>query len=227
MAEDILATALLDFLEVATHEFLYHWRIYPQGTCTLLLFKAHYASVGLFDKWKKYDVPVHICRHPKLVEYIRSMLQSCRPWIVQGRVDKLSIAVRSTTTGALLDTCVFELRLTTFSGKEMPKLQVEEAFRRSLVQLSAAALSRDGRSMDDERTFRLFLHTLEDSDMHETLVSDDSIENSWILAPREELSVSQAGVVPVASISETALPIQLNMYLVSPHVVSASSTSLS
>ncbi|RHX98486.1 hypothetical protein DYB36_006843 [Aphanomyces astaci] len=189
--DEAVVEALVGFVEVATHEFLY---------------------VGLYDKWKKFDVPVHICRHPRLLEYIRSVVASCRPWIVQGRVESLSVAVRSTKTGALLTTCVFELRLLACSITNEVKEQVDEVFRRALVQLSVALLTNPLPNDHDERTFRMFLRTIEDTSIPETLVGEQDIQQSWILAtPADANDDASAALLPIASTSQPALPLQLNL----------------
>ncbi|ETV96367.1 hypothetical protein, variant 1 [Aphanomyces invadans] len=208
--DDAAVDTLVGFLEVATHELLYRYSVYP---------------ADLYDKWKKFEVPVHICRHRRVIEYVQSVLASCRPWIVQGRVESMSVAVRSTKTGALLTTCVFELRMLLISAKDDAKDQLDELFRRSLVQLSAAAAAHafDG---NDERIFRMYLRTSEEATVPETLVCEHDIQQSWILATpadaMDDRGSAHASIVPIASSSRPSLPLHLNVYLVQPESSGAS-----
>ncbi|RLO05435.1 hypothetical protein DYB28_001857, partial [Aphanomyces astaci] len=129
-----------------------------------------------------------------------------------GRVESLSVAVRSTKTGALLTTCVFELRLLACSITNEVKEQVDEVFRRALVQLSAALLTNPLPNDHDERTFRMFLRTIEDTSIPETLVGEQDIQQSWILAtPADANDDASAALLPIASTSQPALPLQLNL----------------
>ncbi|RKP08841.1 DNA-binding protein [Thamnocephalis sphaerospora] len=67
-----------DFLETAVHMILYVRELYP----------AH-----LFERRKKYNVPVHVARHPELIDYVRDMIRACRPDLERGAVERICLVV--------------------------------------------------------------------------------------------------------------------------------------
>eukprot|EP00656_Telonema_subtile_P014176 TRINITY_DN17228_c0_g1_i3.p1 TRINITY_DN17228_c0_g1~~TRINITY_DN17228_c0_g1_i3.p1 ORF type:complete len:106 (+),score=24.72 TRINITY_DN17228_c0_g1_i3:75-392(+) len=60
----------MDFLEVAFHTILFSRQIYPKE---------------VFEKRKRYGIPVWMSRHPELNQYISDFIQSTRPWLQQVR----------------------------------------------------------------------------------------------------------------------------------------------
>ncbi|OQS05960.1 hypothetical protein THRCLA_01963 [Thraustotheca clavata] len=183
-----MVNCLIEFLEVGIHEFMY---FYPQ----------------IFYVCKKYDVPVHACRHPLLHEYIHDMLDTCRVLIAQGRVEKLSVGIFA-STGELLDTCVFEIGL----NAGVLKRTLEESFRKALVQLcSASSLVVNPPGEPYQKSFRLFLDTIEESIAPETLVNEQTTANSWVLTEEPSSGV----LYPIAS-NEASMPIHFNIYLIRP-----------
>ncbi|KAI8057760.1 DNA-binding protein [Syncephalis plumigaleata] len=67
-----------DFLETAIHMILYIRELYPPH---------------LFERQKKYNVPVHVARHPELVEYVKDMIRACRPDLEKGAVERICLVV--------------------------------------------------------------------------------------------------------------------------------------
>ncbi|XP_021099028.1 mitotic spindle assembly checkpoint protein MAD2B isoform X3 [Heterocephalus glaber] len=60
----VVADVLCEFLEVAVHLILYVREVYP---------------VGIFQKRKKYNVPVQMSCHPELNQYIQDTLHCVKP----------------------------------------------------------------------------------------------------------------------------------------------------
>ncbi|XP_074619837.1 mitotic spindle assembly checkpoint protein MAD2B-like isoform X1 [Acropora palmata] len=80
-AVDLLAVAggvLCEFLEVAFHLILYVREVYP--------------SV-VFERRKKYNVPVQMCCHPDLNQYILDVLQTIKPLLEKGDVQRVSLVI--------------------------------------------------------------------------------------------------------------------------------------
>ncbi len=68
--------------------------------------------------------------------------------------------------------------------------------------------------MTQEKTFRLYLDTVEESDCCETLVCESAVENSWVLAPpSDQIEPSDAVIYPIAS-NDSKLPLRWNVYVV-------------
>ncbi|EQC32402.1 hypothetical protein SDRG_10145 [Saprolegnia diclina VS20] len=192
----VLADLVVEFLEVGVHEFIYGWQVYPPE---------------LFERCQKYSVPVHVCRHPALGEYIHTMLESCRAWIVDGRLDKLHVAILA-ASGEVLDTCVFEVGVHASAKGEMPLVAIEEAFRKALVHIaSAPAVAVAPAGTPFTKSFRLYVDTYEESAAPETRVQEE-LQNSWVLTPDEPYVPGRA-LYPIAS-TASALPLRLNVYVV-------------
>ncbi|OZJ04328.1 hypothetical protein BZG36_02379 [Bifiguratus adelaidae] len=85
---------LTDFFEVALHQILYIREVYPSE---------------LFEKRKKYNIPVQMCRHPLLNKYIRDVVAACKPEILQGNVERMCILI-TTVQMVPLERFVFELQ---------------------------------------------------------------------------------------------------------------------
>lgn len=66
----VVADVLSEFLEVAVHLILYVREVYP---------------VGIFQKRKKYNVPVQMSCHPELNQYIQDTLHCVKPLLEKVR----------------------------------------------------------------------------------------------------------------------------------------------
>jgi len=47
----------------------------------------------LFQRRRKYNVPVQMCGHPELNQYVRDVLGSVRPLLERGAVDRVVLAI--------------------------------------------------------------------------------------------------------------------------------------
>ena len=47
----------------------------------------------LFQRRRKYNVPVQMCGHPELNQYMRDVLGSVRPLLEKGAVDRVVLAI--------------------------------------------------------------------------------------------------------------------------------------
>lgn len=69
----VVADVLSEFLEVAVHLILYVREVYP---------------VGIFQKRKKYNVPVQMSCHPELNQYIQDTLHCVKP-LLEKKTEKV------------------------------------------------------------------------------------------------------------------------------------------
>ena len=51
--------------------------------------------VDLFERRRKYNVPVYMCVHPELNQYIRDVLVGVKGLLGRGLVDKLVVAIKN------------------------------------------------------------------------------------------------------------------------------------
>ncbi|MGH0143722.1 UNVERIFIED_CONTAM: hypothetical protein FKN15_000787 [Acipenser sinensis] len=113
---NVVADILCEFLEVAIHLILYVREVYPSG---------------IFQKRKKYSVPVQMSCHPELNQYIQDTLHCIKPLIVKLlRAFILKISV----CDAVLDNnppgCTFTVLVHTRDAatRNMEKIQVIKDF---------------------------------------------------------------------------------------------------
>uniref|UniRef100_A0A9J7ZQT6 Mitotic spindle assembly checkpoint protein MAD2B n=1 Tax=Cyprinus carpio carpio TaxID=630221 RepID=A0A9J7ZQT6_CYPCA len=74
----VVADILCEFLEVAIHLILYVREIYPSG---------------IFQKRKKYNVPVQMSCHPELNQYIQDTLHCVKPLIQKNEAEKVVMVI--------------------------------------------------------------------------------------------------------------------------------------
>ncbi|EDL14803.1 MAD2 mitotic arrest deficient-like 2 (yeast), isoform CRA_b [Mus musculus] len=74
----VVADVLSEFLEVAVHLILYVREVYP---------------VGIFQKRKKYNVPVQMSCHPELNQYIQDTLHCVKPLLEKNDVEKVVVVI--------------------------------------------------------------------------------------------------------------------------------------
>lgn len=199
-----------------------------------------------FEQRVLYDVPIHMNRYPALAEYIHSMLAGCRAWLHSGELEKLCIVVLS-DQGRTLETLVVETRWAMAAtrdgaeaagggatvstsltvgerGQDLPLLKIEEAFRAALVALVAAP--RPTKSHLKPNSFRILVHTIENSSNPETSVAEtSSVENSWVLADpfwhdddESKQENEKLQLLPLKSVRANELPFTIQLYLEEPSV---------
>lgn len=77
---DGLAQSVLEFLAVMVQTILFTSSVYPRG---------------MFQKQAKYGIPVFLCRHPMVVDYLRDALFApcVIKWIQEGLVERVVVVV--------------------------------------------------------------------------------------------------------------------------------------
>ncbi|CEG50081.1 mitotic spindle assembly checkpoint protein mad2b [Plasmopara halstedii] len=208
-AKETLTDPVLEFLEAAIHEFLFSWLVYPKES---------------FEQRVLYDIPIHMSRHPLLCEYIHSMLNGCRTWLLQGELEKLCVVLLC-NEGRATETLVIELVWiaaleTTNFGKDHQRAlgQLEEAFRMGMAALVAAPVSHGAKIPDRNnmpQTFRILAHTAEGTSSRENFMNDATASNSWVLADPfwHKNQQGHKKIIPVKTIHAEASLIQLNVYI--------------
>lgn len=169
-----------------------------------------------------YDVPVHMNRHPQLCEYVHSVLDGCKQWILDGELEKLAIVALS-DQGRTVRTLFIEpgVDLSTIdansprSSARLPLNEIGEVLRAALVSIVAApALVDIPESSDAPASFRLFAHTVEEADQSSITVNARDTANSWVFADKSWQSDSGRGsVVPVKMAQADDCPIKINVYM--------------
>ena len=50
--------------------------------------------IVLFQRRRKYNIPVHMCVHPELNQYVRDVLDGVRPLLEAGQVDSVAVLIK-------------------------------------------------------------------------------------------------------------------------------------
>jgi mitotic spindle assembly checkpoint protein MAD2B len=90
-----LGDAFAEFLEVALHHILYIRGVYPREG---------------FNRRKKYDLPVQMCRLPLVNAYICEILQTVKAPILQNVIERITISILDSDEKQL-ESWIFDLDL--------------------------------------------------------------------------------------------------------------------
>lgn len=52
-------------------------------------------TTALFERRHKYNIPVYMCAHPELNEYIRDVLLGLKPVLDEGEVEKVVLSIKN------------------------------------------------------------------------------------------------------------------------------------
>ncbi|GFN79421.1 mitotic spindle assembly checkpoint protein mad2b-like [Plakobranchus ocellatus] len=95
MSEDSITVDILaEFVEVSIHCILYSRGVYPQG---------------VFEKRIKYNVPVQMCLHPGVCDYINNVIDSIKMLLLHGQVEKISVVILKDETSVPVERFVIEI----------------------------------------------------------------------------------------------------------------------
>lgn len=189
VSSDIVA----ELLEVAINLILYTREIYPQS---------------VFQRRKKYNIPVQMCIHPGVSSYISSSVGAIVPVLEKGEVDKVVVAVLGEDKRPL-EKFVFDIdQLPTKPQniKEDPSLQrLEEALRAFCLKLSISDSLLKPLPGGTQCTFAIHLH------VPENVSNDLTVEQDchWIPAEAEQVEVPDAQIVPLKTLRTQVCNMQL------------------
>ncbi|ETE60784.1 Mitotic spindle assembly checkpoint protein MAD2B, partial [Ophiophagus hannah] len=168
----VVADVLSEFLEVAIHLILYVREVYP---------------TGIFQKRKKYNVPVQMSCHPELNRYIQDTLHCVKPLLEKNDVEKVVLVI--------LD-------------KEHHPV---ERFVFEIMQPPLLAISVCDAVLDNNPpgcTFTILVHTREAAmrNMEKIQVIKDF---PWILADEQDVHMHDPRLIPLKTMTSDLLKMQL------------------
>ncbi|XP_064383135.1 mitotic spindle assembly checkpoint protein MAD2B-like isoform X2 [Halichondria panicea] len=187
---EVSSNILCEFLEVAFHLILYIREIYPPV---------------LFERRRKYNVPVYMCVHPELCQYLRDVLTGLLPLMKEGKMEEMWLSVQN-KEHKVVEKFVFELRGLDNEAlsNDAHLLQLERDLRAILLKISVcdALLS----PIPPDCTFSVQVQT--------TLRSAEAMEHQqavkefpWVTA--DPIDLTEATVVPLKTVSSSLLQMQL------------------
>ncbi|XP_068702027.1 mitotic spindle assembly checkpoint protein MAD2B-like isoform X1 [Montipora capricornis] len=194
---DLFAVAggvLCEFLEVAFHLVLYVREVYP--------------SV-VFERRKKYNVPVQMCSHPDLNQYILDVLQTMRPLLEKGEVQRVSLVI-SDKKFQPIERFVFEIG----SAEGTSKMQTDDNFllhtERSLRGFLLKINSCDAllQPLPPGCTFSILVYTKESSFLK--LQEDRKAQEfPWVQADEGIEKGRESVMIPLKSTTSGVVKMQL------------------
>uniref|UniRef100_A0A8C1ZMX6 Mitotic spindle assembly checkpoint protein MAD2B n=2 Tax=Cyprinus carpio TaxID=7962 RepID=A0A8C1ZMX6_CYPCA len=202
----VVADILCEFLEVAIHLILYVREIYPSG---------------IFQKRKKYNVPVQMSCHPELNQYIQDTLHCVKPLIQKNEAEKVVMVIMDKEHHPV-ERFVFEISqppLLSIRWKLYIFLictllsHVEQLLRAMILKISVCDAVLDNNPPGC--TFTLLVHTREAAtrNMEKVQVIKDF---PWIVADEQEVHMEEAKLIPLKTMTSDILKVshsQHNIFL--------------
>lgn len=187
VASDIFS----EFLEVSIHLLLYNRGIYP---------------TGVFERRKKYNVPVQMCLHPDVASYISDIVRSVKVMVATGEVSMVTMVVLDRTSNPL-ERFVFELGTSVQDTSEDKYLfRLEDALRGFLLKLNIADSLL--KPLPEDCTWAIHVHTKEstaDKFVQQKLLQDFS----WVPADEKQTKLKDPTLVPLKTANNQMLKMQL------------------
>ncbi|XP_074655165.1 mitotic spindle assembly checkpoint protein MAD2B-like [Tubulanus polymorphus] len=188
VAVDILS----EFLEVAFHCILYVREVYPSG---------------VFERRKKYNVPVQMCCHPDVNKYIQDTITGLKLILDRQSLEKICLIILSPDHKPL-EKFTFEI-----GTKQNPSLsedkfllKLEQSLRAFLLKLNICDATLE--SLPEECSWAVQVHT-KDSTFLE--IEERQIEKDfpWIEADESQTIIEDANVVPLKALNSSLIKMQL------------------
>ncbi|XP_028401792.1 mitotic spindle assembly checkpoint protein MAD2B-like isoform X2 [Dendronephthya gigantea] len=190
----VAANLLCEFLEVAIHLILYIREIYP---------------AGIFEKRKKYNVPVQMSCHPELNQYIQNVLKTLRPCLEKGEVEKICVVIIDKEFHPL-EKFVFEIQIpsefASLRTDDKYFFHIESALRAFLLKISVCDAMLKPNPPDCR--FSLLVYTKQSAVLR---VEDEDKTQAfpWMNVEKNETEMKSSSIIPLKSTSSEILKMQL------------------
>uniref|UniRef100_A0A3B3SW80 Mitotic spindle assembly checkpoint protein MAD2B n=1 Tax=Paramormyrops kingsleyae TaxID=1676925 RepID=A0A3B3SW80_9TELE len=187
----VVADILCEFLEVAIHLILYVREVYPSG---------------IFQKRKKYNVPVQMSCHPELNQYIQDTLHCVKPLIEKNDAEKVVVVIMDREHHPV-ERFVFEISqppLLSISS-DMLLSHVEQLLRAVILKISVCDAVLDNNPPGC--TFTVLVHTREAAtrNMEKIQVIKDF---PWIVADEQEVHMREPRLIPLKTITSDIVKVR-------------------
>uniref|UniRef100_A0A8C5DRI7 Mitotic spindle assembly checkpoint protein MAD2B n=1 Tax=Gouania willdenowi TaxID=441366 RepID=A0A8C5DRI7_GOUWI len=192
----VVADILCEFLEVAIHLILYVREVYPSG---------------IFQKRKKYNVPVQMSCHPELNQYIQDTLHCVKPLIEKNDAEKVVVVIMDKEHHPV-ERFVFEISQPPLlsireskgplGGSDILLSHVEQLLRAFILKISVcdAILNNNPPGC----SFTVLVHTRDVAtrNMEKVQVIKDF---PWIVADEQEVNMQEPKLIPLKTMTSDIL----------------------
>ncbi|KAK6175285.1 hypothetical protein SNE40_013779 [Patella caerulea] len=188
----VSADILSEFVEVAIHSILYNRGLYPQG---------------VFQRRKKYSVPVQMCLHPDVTSYICNIVESIKVLLEEGEIEKIVVVIL-TRHHKPIERFVFEIATSSVGSNTSDQylLEMEGSLRSFLLKLTVCDAML--QSLPEDCTWSVHIHTRESA--AGKIEEKNVVQNfPWVEADERQTLLEDPKIVPLKSMKSDYFKLQL------------------
>ncbi|ESO83602.1 hypothetical protein LOTGIDRAFT_197057 [Lottia gigantea] len=188
----VSADILSEFLEVAIHGILYNRSLYPHG---------------VFQRRKKYNVPIQVCLHPDVTIYISRIVESCKILLETGEIEKIVIIILSSDNFTPLERFSFEIAHNVSHNKTSDEylFEMEASLRSFLLKLTVCDAML--KPLPEDCTWTVHIHT-RDSAVGK-IEEKQTKDFPWIEAEESQTVLKDPLLVPLRAMKSDYFKLQL------------------
>lgn len=183
----------VEFLEVAFHSILYFRNVYPKV---------------IFCLRKKYQIPVHVSRHPEVNSYVNECLKTIKKLLEEDGVKRVALIIIGEDEEPLEKYC-FDFEEPDRMERDYYFVKTEEVFRDYLLKLSVADFERENK-FEGGQSFRVEIVTKENCSVR---LNDNPDQDHfpWIESESGEDMMTDFRIFPIKTLN--TFDMKLNMYV--------------
>ncbi|XP_033764002.1 mitotic spindle assembly checkpoint protein MAD2B-like [Pecten maximus] len=183
---------LCEFLEVAIHSILYLRDLYPRG---------------VFEKRKKYNVPVQMCLHPHVCQYVVNIVDSAHNMNQLNQLEKISVVILGPDRQPL-ERFIIEIGQHSdhLKGDDRYLYQLEESLRAFLLKLNVSDALLQPLPKDCSWTVQI-----ETTESAANSINDKQMVQGfpWVKADQRETTLVEPNIVPLKAVSSDYMKMQM------------------
>ncbi|OWF46718.1 mitotic spindle assembly checkpoint protein MAD2B-like isoform X2 [Mizuhopecten yessoensis] len=186
------ADVLCEFLEVSIHSILYLRDLYPRG---------------VFEKRKKYNVPVQMCLHPDVCKYVVNIVDSVHRLNQLNQVEKIAMVILGPDHRPL-ERFVIEIgrHSDNMKGDDRYLYQLEQSLRAFLLKLNVSdALLQP---LPKDCTWAIQVETTESA---ADSINDKQMVQGfpWVEAEGRETTLDEPNIIPLRAVTSDFIKMQM------------------
>ncbi|XP_061189034.1 mitotic spindle assembly checkpoint protein MAD2B-like isoform X3 [Saccostrea echinata] len=181
-----------EFLEVAIHSILYDRELYP---------------AGVFERRKKYNVPVQICVHPEVNRYITQVVNGISEFNTKGQLEKVAIVICNSDSQPV-EKFILEINKPSIPQQQTDRYlyQLEQSLRSFLLKINMADSLL--KPLPPDCTWTVHATTRESAAAR---MFDKNVEEDfpWLEASEQETMMENSSILPLKSTTSPYLNMQM------------------
>lgn len=194
------ADIICEFLEVSFHIILYIRDIYPHA---------------LFQPRRKYNIPVQMCCHPELNQYIRDTLKTVRSLLIMDAIESVVLSI-ITPEHKTLEKFAFSMQhmkhdISQHSNEDRHLLDIEESLRAALLKINICDTMLT-KQLPPNCSFTILLHTTKEAAA--SLDHDQQAQAfPWIEVDSTEPSEPNTHILPLRTVNTSWINMSIHVEL--------------